>query len=79
MEPNFETGVYTHIGSSLETETGVYVAFHCQMDIHLHCDEWDRLLNEGDWEPEQIVSKLPKFLNFVSKVQNNVKPARDEH
>ena len=48
------------------------------MDIHLHCDEWDRLLDEGDWEPEQIVSKLPQFLNFVSKVQSNVKPVRDE-
>ncbi|KAJ7377596.1 hypothetical protein OS493_028156 [Desmophyllum pertusum] len=22
-------------------------------DIHLHCKEWDRVLEEGNWEPEQ--------------------------
>ena len=28
-------------------------------DIHLHCKEWDDAFDEGDWEPEQIVAKLP--------------------
>lgn len=43
-------------------------------DIHLHCDEWDRVLDEGNWEPQQIVAKLPKFLQFLRKVQRNVSP-----
>lgn len=48
------------------------------MDVHLHCDEWDRALSEGVWEPEEIVSKFPAFLKFVSRVQSNVEPVRDE-
>ena len=43
-------------------------------DVHLHCEEWDQLLNEGNWEPEQITAKLPKFLQFLRKVQGNVAP-----
>lgn len=43
-------------------------------DIHLHCDEWDRVLDEGNWEPEQIVAKLPAFLQFLRSVQRNVAP-----
>ncbi|PFX17738.1 uncharacterized protein LOC111340449 [Stylophora pistillata] len=38
-------------------------------DVHLHCEEWDQVLNEGNWEPEQIIAKLPKFLEFLRKVQ----------
>lgn len=41
-------------------------------DVHLHCEEWDQLLNEGNWEPEQITAKLPKFLQFLRKVQGNL-------
>ncbi|PFX17723.1 hypothetical protein AWC38_SpisGene17925 [Stylophora pistillata] len=43
-------------------------------DVHLHCEEWDQVLNEGNWEPEQITAKLPKFLRFLRKVQRNVAP-----
>lgn len=45
-----------------------------KMDIHLHCDEWDRVLDEGNWEPEEIVAKLPAFLRFLREVQKNVSP-----
>ncbi|KAM7435459.1 hypothetical protein ABFA07_014626 [Porites harrisoni] len=38
-------------------------------DIHLHCEEWDRLLNEGNWEPEQIADKLPAFLKVLRQVR----------
>lgn len=24
-------------------------------DVHLHCEEWDRLLSGGQWEPESLV------------------------
>ena len=41
--------------------------------MHLHCEEWDRALAEGnDWEPEQIVDKLPSFLQFLREVEINV-------
>ena len=49
-----------------------------QIDIHLHCDEWDRALDEGNWEPQQIASKLPNFLQFLRNVQQNVSPRRSE-
>ncbi|RMX57720.1 hypothetical protein pdam_00004944 [Pocillopora damicornis] len=39
-------------------------------DIHLHCEKWDQLLNEGDWEPEIICAELPEFLQFVRQVQD---------
>ncbi|XP_015755830.1 PREDICTED: uncharacterized protein LOC107335338 isoform X5 [Acropora digitifera] len=45
-----------------------------KIDIHLHCDEWDRALEEGNWEPEQIAAKLCNFLQFVRDVQQNVSP-----
>lgn len=45
-----------------------------QTDVHLHCEEWDRLLDEGDWEPHEIVAKLPTFLQFLRQVQRNVAP-----
>ena len=45
-----------------------------QTDIHLHCKEWDRMLEEEDWEPEQIVAKLPTFLQFLRSVQSTVAP-----
>ncbi|XP_022800252.1 uncharacterized protein LOC111338099 [Stylophora pistillata] len=41
-------------------------------DLHLHCEEWDRLLSSGQWEPEMIVRKLPDFLEFVKEVQGFV-------
>ena len=43
-------------------------------DIHLHCKEWDDAFDEGDWEPEQIVAKLPTFLKFLRQVQSHVAP-----
>jgi len=39
-------------------------------DLHLGCEEWDRVLRGEDWEPEMIVSKLPEFLQFVHQVQD---------
>ena len=45
-----------------------------QIDIHLHCDEWDRALDEGNWEPQQIAAKLSNFLQFLRYVQQNVSP-----
>ena len=36
---------------------------------HLHCEEWDRLLGGGQWQPENLVRKLPEFLEFVKEVQ----------
>lgn len=38
-------------------------------DIHLGREEWDRLLNSDDWEPEMIAAEVPKFLQFVREVQ----------
>ena len=40
-----------------------------QIDCQLHCDEWDKLLSSGQWEPEVILRKLPEFLQFVREVQ----------
>ena len=40
-----------------------------QTDLHLHCREWDDLLDNGDWNPEMIAETLPKFFRFVKKVQ----------
>ena len=45
-----------------------------QVDIHLHCDEWDRALDDGNWEPQQIASKLSNFLQFLRRVQPNLSP-----
>ncbi|KAL9950375.1 hypothetical protein ACROYT_G042863 [Oculina patagonica] len=39
-------------------------------DIHIGCEEWDRVLRGEDWEPEMIISKLPEFLQFVHQVQD---------
>jgi len=36
--------------------------------------EWDRMLEEENWEPEQIVAKLPTFLQFLRTVQISVAP-----
>lgn len=43
-----------------------------QIDLHLHCDEWNQLFSSGQWEPEVIVRKLPAFLQFVKEVQGFV-------
>ena len=43
-------------------------------DIHVHCKEWAEAFDEGAWEPEQIVAKLPKFLKFLRQVQSDVVP-----
>ncbi|EDO39916.1 predicted protein [Nematostella vectensis] len=45
--------------------------FENKADIHVHCNFWDEKLKEGDWEPEEIASKLPSFLSFVRDVQRN--------
>ena len=46
--------------------------FAWQTDYHLHCREWDDLLNGGQWEPERITEKLPEFFRFVKKVHGFV-------
>ena len=46
--------------------------FSLWADIHFHFEEWDPLLDEGNWEPEQISDKLPAFLNFLRQVQSSV-------
>ena len=46
--------------------------FVLQIDLHLHCDEWNKLFSSGQWEPEAIVQKLPEFLQFVKEVQGFV-------
>ena len=46
-------------------------------DIHLHCKDWDEAFDEGDWEPEQIVAKLPTFLKFLRQVQSHVAPHQE--
>jgi len=46
--------------------------FLLQIDLQLHCDEWDKLLSSGHWEPEVILQKLPEFLQFVKDVQGFV-------
>ena len=43
-------------------------------DIHLYFKKWDDAFDEGDWEPEQIVAKLPTFLKFLRKVQSLAAP-----
>ncbi|XP_066030707.1 uncharacterized protein [Pocillopora verrucosa] len=57
---------HSDVGSFDETEV--------KTDIHLHCKEWDEAFDEGAWEPEQIVAKLPKFLKFLRQVQSHVAP-----
>jgi len=52
----------------------VFSCLPVQTDIHLHCKEWDRMLEEENWEPEQIVAKLPTFLQFLRSVQSSVAP-----
>ena len=45
-------------------------ALSLQTDLHIHCEDWDRLLSSGVWEPVVIVQKIPEFLAFVKKVQS---------
>jgi len=49
-----------------------FLLFLLQTDLHLHCDEWDKLLSSGQWEPKIIIQKLPQFLQFVKEVQGFV-------
>ncbi|KAJ7323758.1 hypothetical protein OS493_030883 [Desmophyllum pertusum] len=58
----------------VETDASGFDETATKTDIHLHCEEWDQLLDEGNWEPEQIVAKLPTFLQFLRQVQRNVAP-----
>ncbi|PFX14685.1 uncharacterized protein LOC111344482 isoform X1 [Stylophora pistillata] len=62
---------HTDVWSFDETEV--------KTDIHVHCEEWDKALEEGDWEPEQIVAKLPTFLKFLRQVQSHVAPNKEAH
>jgi len=57
-----------------ETEASGFDEIDTETDIHLHCKEWDRMLEEENWEPEQIVAKLPTFLHFMRSVQSSVAP-----
>ena len=49
-----------------------FLLFLLQTDLHLHCDEWDKLLSSEQWEPMVILQKLPEFLRFVKEVQGFV-------
>ena len=49
-----------------------FLRFLLQTDLHLYCDEWDKLLSSGQWEPKVILQKLPDFLRFVKEVQGFV-------
>ena len=44
--------------------------FFLQVDLHLHCKDWDEQLKNENWKPEDIVAKLPEFLQFVKRVQS---------
>jgi len=57
-----------------ETEATDFDEIESETDIHLHCKEWDRMLEEENWEPEQIVAKLPTFFQFLRSVQISVAP-----
>ena len=50
-----------------------------QTDLHLHCNKWDEALRSGQWEPQEIVEKLPEFLNFIKKVQNLIMDYQEAH
>ena len=36
----------------------------------MRCNKWDKALRSGQWEPQEVVEKLPDFLKFIKKVQN---------
>ncbi|XP_068739107.1 uncharacterized protein [Montipora capricornis] len=55
------TGMY---GRDIKKETDVY--------MYLYCKEWDELLNSENWEPEEVIRKLPDFFCFVKKVQSSI-------
>ena len=40
--------------------------------MYLYCKEWDELLNSENWEPEEVIRKLPDFFRFVKKVQSSI-------
>lgn len=40
------------------------------IDLHLHCKDWGEQLKNENWKPEDIVAKLPEFLQFVKRVQS---------
>lgn len=40
------------------------------IDLHLHCKDWDEQLKNENWKHEDIVAKLPEFLQFVKRVQS---------
>ena len=55
-----------------ENQQFIYLVIYSlfwQTDLHLHCREWDNLLNKGDWSPEVIAGTLPDFFCFMKKVQ----------
>lgn len=57
----------------VETEVRDVHTLTAKTDIHLHCEEWDQMLAEGnEWEPKQIVDKLSSFLQFLREVEINV-------
>jgi len=43
-------------------------------ELKIEQPESEELLDEGNWEPEQIAAKLPTFLQFLRQVQRNVAP-----
>ena len=44
--------------------------FFLQVDLHLHCKDWDEQLKNENWKPKDIVAKLSEFLQFVKQVQS---------
>ncbi|XP_022808825.1 uncharacterized protein LOC111345809 isoform X2 [Stylophora pistillata] len=65
-KPGFSVILSKETSWSAESTDGRYRE---STDVHLHCEEWDKLLSCGQWEPESLVRKLPEFLEFVKEVQ----------
>ncbi|XP_022807422.1 uncharacterized protein LOC111344458 isoform X2 [Stylophora pistillata] len=65
-KPGFSVILSKEISWSADATNGSYRE---STDVHLHCEEWDRLLSGGLWKPESLVQQLPEFLEFVKEVQ----------
>ena len=60
----FDKFYFQHVNLLIEP------SFFLQIDLHLHSKDWDEQLKNENWKPEDIVGKLPEFLQFVKRVQS---------